>query len=251
MAKLAERVALITGGASGIGRAIVEKFAQEGASVVIADMNSEGAQAFAQELQEAGSAAIAVTINVADSHSVQAMIAATIDTYGQIDILVNNAGTGEPPCPIHEKDERDWARVMAVNATGPFLCCKYAIPHMLQRQRGVIINMASVGGVIGFPGNAAYAASKGALIQLTRAAALEYARQGIRVNAIAPGWVQTPMVESFTQMGIPMERLVRSLPIGRLGTPDEIASLALFLASDDSSFLLGSTVIVDGGLTIA
>lgn len=251
MARLIDRVALITGGASGIGHAIADKFANEGARIVIADYNEAGAQEAVQTLKKTGAEALALGVNVADSVSVQAMVDTILQTYGQIDILVNNAGTGELPLPIHKKDEKDWTRVLAVNATGPFLCMKYVIPDMLKRKKGVIINLASIAGVIGFPGNAAYAASKGALLQLTRAAALEYAREGIRVNAIAPGWIKTPMVESFIQAGISEERLIRSMPIGRLGTPDEVADLAVFLASDESSLLVGSTVIIDGGLTIA
>jgi NAD(P)-dependent dehydrogenase (short-subunit alcohol dehydrogenase family) len=249
--KLADRVAIVTGGASGIGRAIAERFAQDGARVVIADYNAQGAEEAADSLKTVGYGALAVQTNVADSKSVQAMIDATMQAFGRLDILVNSAGTGENPGPVHEKDEDDWQRVMAVNATGTFLCMKYVIPHMLARQSGVIINVASVAGVIGFAHNAAYAASKGAVIQLTRAAALEYARYGIRVNAIAPGWVQTPMVDRFVDSGVPADRLIRSMPIGRLGTAEEIAALVAFLASDESSLLIGSTVVIDGGLTIA
>ncbi len=252
MAKLAQRVALITGGASGIGLETAHVYAREGARLVLADYNATGLQDAVQTLKANGAEATAVPVNVADSESVQAMIDATMQAYGALDILINSAGTGESkPAPIHEKDERDWSRVMAVNATGPFLCMKYAIPHMLAAKRGVIINLASIGGLLGFPGNAAYAASKGAIIQLTRAAALEYARFGIRVNCIAPGWIKTPMVDAFTQMGVSEDRLVRGVPLGRLGTVEEVAALLLFLASDDAPFLLGSTVVIDGGISIA
>ncbi len=251
MSKLDQKVVLITGGASGIGLAAARLFAREGARVVVADYNEAGAQAAVQTLKSEGADALALHVNVADSASVQAMIAATVQAYGTLHILINSAGTGEPPHPIHEKDEHDWNRVLAVNATGTFLCMKYALPHMLEQKYGVIVNMASIGGLLGFPNNAAYAASKGAVIQLTRAAALEYARQGIRVNAVAPGWIDTPMVKSFTQTNVPADRLARSVPIGRFGTPDEVAALLLFLTNDETAFMLGATVVIDGGISIA
>jgi NAD(P)-dependent dehydrogenase (short-subunit alcohol dehydrogenase family) len=249
MGKLDGKVALITGGASGIGLATARSFATEGAHVVIADYNQTGAEAAAESLKAYG--ARALRVNVADGESVQQMIADTVAAFGTVHILINSAGTGELPGPIHEKDEHDWARVLAVNVTGTFLCMKYALPHMLSNGHGVILNLASIGGILGFPNSAAYAASKGAVIQLTRAAALEYARQGIRVNAIAPGWVETPMVDAYTQSGIPIDRLMRGIPLGRLGKPEEIAALLLFLAGDEAGFLLGSTVVIDGGISIA
>ncbi len=249
MGKLDNKVALITGGASGIGLAAARLFAAEGAHVVIADYNQAGAEAAAESLKDHGVRALHV--NVAESESVQRMIVDTVTAFGTVNILINSAGTGEQPGPIHEKDEHDWARVLAVNVTGTFLCMKYALPHMLTNSSGVILNMASIGGLLGFPNSAAYAASKGAVIQLTRAAALEYARRGIRVNAIAPGWIETPMVEAYTQSGISIDRLTRSVPLGRLGKPEEVAALLLFLAGDDAGFLLGSTVVIDGGISIA
>ncbi len=250
MGKLDGKVVLITGGASGIGLATAHLFAQEGARVVTADYNESGALDAARALKLKGADALGLHVNVADSASVQAMVAATLQTYGALHVLINSAGIGEPPAAIHEKDEADWLRVLAVNTTGTFLCMKHSIPHMLQQKYGVILNMASIGGLVGFPNNAAYAASKGAVIQLTRTAAIEYARQGIRINAIAPGWIKTPMVDAFTETNVPIDRLTRSVPIGRLGTPEEVAALLLFLATDDAAFMLGAIVVIDGGITV-
>ena len=245
MARLEGKVAIVTGGGSGIGRATALRFAQEGARVVVGGLTSaEDATA-----AEIGERALAVRVDVSDATQVEALVEAARSRFGRLDVLFNNAGMEGEQGSTANCTLENFDRVIAVNLRGVFLGMKYAIPLLLESGGGSIINNASVAGLVGFPGVAAYCASKGGVIQLTRAAALEYATRGLRVNAICPGVIDTPMIQRFTQgTAAAMAQMTAMEPVGRLGTPDEVAALALFLASDESSFMTGTALPVDGGL---
>jgi NAD(P)-dependent dehydrogenase (short-subunit alcohol dehydrogenase family) len=246
MERLKNKVALITGGGSGIGRATCLLFAREGAKVVVADYVAEGGRETVQQITAAGGEATFVQADVSQSADVQRMIATTVHTYGRVDILFNNAGIEGASAKIANYDENEWQRVLAIDLTAVFLGMKYVIPEMIKQGGGVILSTASVAGLVGFPGGAAYCAAKAGVIQLTRTVALEYANKNIRVNCICPGVIRTPMAQRV--MGErPEENAIRMEPIGRLGTPEDIANAALFLASDDSSFATGAPFIIDGG----
>lgn len=248
--KLLGQVAVVTGAASGIGRAIAEAFAGAGAQVVAADRDADGAARVTAALTAAGADALAVSCDVSDADSVRGLINQTVARFGGLDILVNNAGTGESAGPVHETPEASFDRVIAINLRGVFLGMKYAVPVLLQRGGGRIINVASVAGVTGLPNAVAYSASKAAVIQMTKVAAREYAASKILVNTISPGWVDTPMVEQAVAHGGESFRkaTLRALPVGRYGRPEEIAAGALFLATD-ATFMTGANLILDGGIT--
>jgi NAD(P)-dependent dehydrogenase (short-subunit alcohol dehydrogenase family) len=252
--RLTGKVALITGAASGIGRATALLFAREGARVVVADRNLSGSEQTVSEIQDQGGEAIAVRVEVTEATQMEAAIEAALDKFGQLNILFNNAGTGETATSIMDLAEDEWDRVMAVNVKGVFLGIKYGAPAMVKAgQGGSIINTASVAGLVGYAGHAAYSASKAACVHLSKTAALELAKSNIRVNAIAPSFTATPMVEELAASSRDPERAMKKLaqanPLGRLGTPEEIANAALFLASDESSFVTGTVLTLDGGLT--
>jgi NAD(P)-dependent dehydrogenase (short-subunit alcohol dehydrogenase family) len=252
--RLTGKVALITGAASGIGRATALLFAREGARIVVADRDLPGSQQTVSQIIALGGEASAVQVDVTEAAQVEAAVQAALDKYGQLDILFNNAGTGETVTSIVDLSEAEWDRVVAVNLKGVFLGIKYGAAAMLKAGRGgSIINTASVAGVVGFAGHAAYSASKAACLHLSKTAALEFARANIRVNAIAPAFTATPMVEDLVGASRDPERarkkLAQVIPLGRLGQAEEIANAALFLASDESSFVTGTALILDGGLT--
>lgn len=255
--ELAGRVALVTGGASGIGRATAHALAQTGAQVVVADVDAARAQAVAAELHAGGGTAIAVTVDVTDDAAVKAMVAAAVSTFGGLDLAVNAAGVGGVDAVTHAYPEDAWRRTIDVNLTGIWRCMRHEIPALLARgaQTGrttAIVNVASVAGLTGFPRHAAYTASKHGVIGLTKTAALEYARRGLRVNALCPGFTDTPMVEQITGDDPEQEaQLARRLPIGRLGTPEEIAAGALYLCSDAAAFMIGHALVLDGGIVAA
>lgn len=249
--RLAGKVAVVTGAASGMGEAIAKLFAKEGAKVVVADLSADGAARVAGEIEAEGGAAVAVTADVTKEEDVQAMIDTAVEKFGTLDILVNNAGIMDNMMPVHELTDALWERVMAVNATGPMRAMRKALALFLQKGEGNIINVASVGGLAGSRAGAAYTASKHAVVGLTRNVAFQYATSGIRCNAIAPGGVQTNIAATITnpsQFGA--ERAGAGMALNpRIGQPDEIAQVALFLASDESSFVNGAVLVADAGWT--
>jgi NAD(P)-dependent dehydrogenase (short-subunit alcohol dehydrogenase family) len=247
--RVSGKVALITGGGSGIGRATAIVFGREGAKVLIADYNRDGGEQTVRMIKDAGGDASFIEANVAIAKHAEAMVAKTIETYGRLDCAFNNAGIeGQMGHNIADCTEENWARIIAVNLTGVFLCMKYEIPQMLKQGRGSIFNTASAAGLIGLPGGTAYVASKHGVAGLTKSAALEYAKSGIRINAVCPGFIRTAMVERVLDAGtISEEAMIAAEPIGRIGKPEEIANAVLFLCSDDASFVTGLPMPVDGG----
>lgn len=242
------KVALITGGGSGIGRASALRLAREGARVVVADVNEAGGAETVAQVEAAGGGAIFTRCDVADSAQVKAMVSAAVDAFGGLDIAVNNAGVGGVMGPVNALEESAWDSVIDINLKGVWLCMKYEIPAMLKRGGGAIVNISSLAGLVGFRYNAAYAASKHGVIGLTKSVALEYARNGIRVNAICPGFTETPMVtDMIDEVPSMKEGTLRSSPMRRLGTVEEIAEAVYYLASDASSFVNGHALALDGG----
>ena len=246
MGRLDQKVAIITGAVSGIGRATALRFAEEGAKVVVADLNETDGVAFAEQI-----GGTFVQVNVADEDSVKAMYEVVIATYGGVDILFNNAGISPADDDSILTTELDaWKRVQDVNLTSVYLCCKYGIPHLLERGGGSIINTASFVAVMGSAtSQVSYPASKGGVLAMSRELGVQFARQGIRVNALCPGPVNTPLLqELFAKDPERAARRLVHIPAGRFAEPEEIASAVLFLASDDSSFVNASTFLVDGGI---
>ncbi len=246
--RLEDKVALVTGGGSGIGRATALVFAREGAKVVVADVLTEGGEETVQRIKEAGGKAIFVKTDVSKAAEVVALVDSAVSTYGRLDYAFNNAGIEGNMAPTADCTEENWDRVIDINLKGVWLCMKYEIPEMLKRGGGAIVNTASVAGLIGFQGSPAYCASKGGVIQLTKVAALEYATRGIRVNAVCPGIIRTPMVERATGGKPELEVQFTALePVGRMGAPEEVAEAVVWLCSDAASFVTGHPMVVDGG----
>jgi NAD(P)-dependent dehydrogenase (short-subunit alcohol dehydrogenase family) len=242
------KVALVTGGASGIGRATALTFAREGAKLVIADMNDEGGQQTVHMITENGGEAIFVRTDVSQAVEVQALISKAVETYGRLDCAHNNAGIGlRPRAPLHECTEETWDRVLVINLKGVWLCMKYEILQMRTQGDGAIVNTASGLGLVGMPNASAYVASKHGVVGLTKTAALEYAQQGIRVNCVCPGVIHTPMTEGLLSDPELRARLIASEPVGRIGNPEEIAEAVVWLCSDAASFVTGHAMSVDGG----
>jgi len=245
--KLKDKVAVITGGGSGLGRAIALKFADEGARIVIAEINEAKGDETLSLVQEKGVEAFAVSTDVSNRESVLNLFSELDGRGWPVDIMVNNAGNAGQLTPIHEMTDEQWHEVVEVHLTGTFYCTREAIKRMVVRGKGgAIINMASVAALRGLPGGSSYTAAKGAIVSFTKGVAQEYASIGIRVNAIAPGWVETPILENIPDSMRPM--MISGTPLGRIGTPEEIASVALFLAGDDSSYIIGQTISPNGGL---
>jgi 2-keto-3-deoxy-L-fuconate dehydrogenase len=250
--KLEQRVAVITGAGSGIGRAMSLLFSREGARILAADLNGGAAEETAAIVTGAGGTCHPFAVDASQPEQVRAMIEQALATYGRVDILCNNAGIGSTT-DVVECEPDEWDRVMTVNVKSAYLGCKYAIPHMLEQGGGVIINTASVAGMVGIVKRASYCASKGAVIALTRQVAVEYVTRGIRVNCLCPGTVDSPWVERLLQQAddrvAARQALEARQPMGRLGTPEEVAAAALYLASDDAAFITGTGLVIDGGWT--
>lgn len=249
--ELKDNVAVVTGAATGIGRHTAVAFAKAGAKVTIADVNTEKLQETLSMIERADGTGLMVKTDVSNPKQVEEMVQKTMDEFGKLNYACNNAGIGGEMKNTADYTDKDWDRLMGVNLKGPWLCMKYEIPAMLENGGGSIINMASILGTVGFAQAGLYTASKHGLVGLTKAAALEYAPEHIRINAIGPGFIDTPMLEEagITTDPDTEKSIVGLHPIGRLGTPDEIANAVLWLASNNSSFVTGHTLLVDGGYT--
>jgi NAD(P)-dependent dehydrogenase (short-subunit alcohol dehydrogenase family) len=253
--RLEDKVAVITGAASGQGRAAAKLFASEGARVIAADIDEGGAQRTVAKIKEAGGEATAVKVDVSREPDVRAMIESATDRYGRLDVLFNNAGVGYSTsgrmkmASVVETPEKDWDAILAINLKGVALGCKHAIPVMERQGYGSIINNASINALVGLPGADAYTAAKGGVVALSRVLAVEWGPRGIRVNCICPGGVDTPMIAPVISDERVMQSMRQNTPLGRLARPEEIANVALFLASEEASYLNGAIISVDGGWT--
>ncbi|RAP73390.1 SDR family oxidoreductase [Paenibacillus montanisoli] len=249
--RLSGKVAVVTGAASGMGKAIAELYASEGAKVAVSDLRVEAAQAVVDEITAKGGTAFAIAANVAKEEDVQALINTTVETYGTVDILVNNAGIMDNFVPAGDVTDELWERIFAINTTGPMRTIRKVIPLFLEKQSGVIVNIASAGGLMGSRAGAAYTAAKHAVVGLTKNVGFQYATKGIRCNAIAPGGVNTNIGTTITEPNpFGMERAMAGIALNpRAGEPGEIAKVALFLASDEASFVNGTVVTADAGWT--
>jgi NAD(P)-dependent dehydrogenase (short-subunit alcohol dehydrogenase family) len=244
------KVALVTGAASGIGLATAQAFAESGASVVLSDVDEDSVQKASADLASKGFKTLAVRCNVADEADVEALIDKAVATFGRLDAAYNNAGVNSPAVEIADASGEEFERVTGINLRGVWNCMKYELRQMRKQGSGAIVNCSSIGGLIGLPGRAIYHASKFGVIGLTKSAALEYASRGICINAICPGTIETPMVASMlAKEPDSMQEILKLQPIGRLGRPEEIASAVLWLCSPSASFVIGHALAVDGGFT--
>jgi NAD(P)-dependent dehydrogenase (short-subunit alcohol dehydrogenase family) len=247
--RLENKVAIITGAGSGIGQTIALIFSKEGAKVVVADLFEEGGLETVNQIKEKGGKAIFVKTDVSDPKDIDKMVEKCLDEFSKVDVLVNNAGIYKS-LPLTETSEEDWDKILKINLKGVFLGSKRVIPEMINQGKGKIVNTASIAGLVGFEESSAYCASKGGVISLTREMALEYASKKININCIAPGVIKTSMTKEMLNNPEIKENLSKSTPYSRLGEPEDIAYAALYLASDESDFVNGETLVVDGGWTI-
>lgn len=250
MGRLQGRVAIVTGAASeaGIGSAIALLFSEEGAAVAVADIDDAGGRHTAETIRKRGGRALFCHTDISDSEDVKAMVQATVANFGGIHVLVNNAAYMKDTTPVVETAEEEWDRSIDITLKGAFLCSKYAIPEMIRAGMGSIVNISSVGGLVGFEGYAAYCSAKGGVVQLTKSLAIDYGRHGIRANAICPGPIQTGI---SPQPDDPLYQYQLEMTVlRRKGKPQEVAYAALFLACDESSFVTGTNLVVDGGWTV-
>jgi len=250
--RLQGKVSIITGAGSGLGKEIALLFAREGSKVAIAEIQEEGGQATVQQIEREGGSALFLRTDITRASDVERMVEKTLQAYGRIDVLVNNAGINPSRTPVHETSEEAWDQTLSVNLKGAFLCSKYVLPVMMKQKGGSIIHIASIVGAMGCSDRAAYAASKGGLIGLGRSMAVDYASYGIRVNTLNPGFIETELTRVYfdklrEQDPKKMERIIDHHPLGRLGRPEDVAYAALFLASDESPWITGLDMGVDGG----
>lgn len=244
---LKDKVALITGGSSGIGRAVALAWAREGARVVVSDTNRDGGEQTVAQVRGLGGEALFVAADVSQPQDCEALVQRAVEKFGRLDIACNNAGIGGPQAPTADYPLDGWAQVIGINLSGVFYGMKYQLPAMLKNGGGAIVNMASILGAVGFAGAPAYTAAKHGVVGLTQAAALEYSAQGVRINAVGPGFIHTPMISALEENQAVNGMLVAAHPIGRLGRAEEVAELVLWLVSDKASFVTGSYYPVDGG----
>jgi len=244
-----QKVAIITGGSSGIGRATAVALAKEGVKVTVAARRAKEGEETVRLVKEAGSDGMFVKTDVANEDDVRSLVEKTVKIYGKLDYAFNNAGIAETPTPLVEQTSNVFDQIINVDVKGVWLCMKYEIPQMIRRGGGAIVNMSAAGGVIGLPQNSIYSASKHAVLGLTKSAALEYAKSGIRINAIAPGGVETDMARGAAEDNKQFVETLKSMqPTGRFADPEEIANAVVWLLSDKASFVLGHTLLADGGL---
>ena len=241
------KVALVTGGASGIGEACALTFARGGAKVAVVDLNDELGEKTAAAARQAGAKAIYLRVDVSDPAAVEKMVADTVKAFGRLDIAVNNAGIGGETNPTGAYSIEGWRKVIDINLNGVFYCMRHEIPQMLRQGSGVIVNMTSILGTVGFANSAAYVAAKHGILGLTKTAALEYAKQGIRINSVGPGFIKTPLLDSLDEQT--RAYLSGLHAMGRMGEAQEVADLVAYLCSDQASFLTGGYYLVDGGYT--
>ena len=245
------KVALVTGAASGMGFAAAKSFAESGAAVVLADVNKEKVDKAAKDLTEKGYKAIAVICDVSDETQVKAMVDKAVETFGRLDAAYNNAGVNSPMTDTADLDPEEYDRIMNIDLRSVWLCMKYELKQMRTQGSGAIVNCSSLGGLVGNPGRAAYHAAKHGILGMTKSAAIEYAPKGIRINAVCPGIIETPMVEMMVETGdLSKEAGAALAPIGRLGSAEEVADVVLWLCSSASTFVIGQSISVDGGYTI-
>lgn len=245
-----EKAGLVTGAGSGIGRATAKRFAEEGAQVVVADVDEEGGRETVTEIEDQGGDAIFVEADVTEESDVKQMVEETVDTYGQLDFAHNNAGIGAEMVPLTEQTEDTWDSLYEINLKGVWRCLKEEIPVMLENGGGAIVNTSSVSGLGGDKNMTPYNSTKHGVVGLTRSAALEFSGEGVRVNAVCPGVIETPMVKQLQDTAPEdLEQMVIGRPMNRLGRPEEVASAVVWLCSDDASFITGHPLAIDGGVT--
>lgn len=242
------KVAFITGAAGGIGRAAAIAFAAEGARLAILDRTEDALKETEAAVKDAGGEVLAIACDVSSPEQVEATVKQVVERFGQLDIAFNNAGVENKAAPLHEIELEEWDRILGINLRGTFICMKHEIAQMVRQGGGVVVNTSSGAGIRGVAGGASYAASKHAIIGMTRSAALDYAKWNIRVNAVLPGNIQTPMMDRFTDGDI--QKAIDLEPVGQLGKPEEIAETVLWMASDLGGFVTGSAIVVDGGWSL-